>query len=93
MTAIYDSLELPREMLLSACAEDIINEFTLLYTANKSRETYPHWKFEKSCSENFHHAQCLTYFPIKKNYNFSLNGCLQVLQNIACSQRSRYQSV
>ena len=45
-------------------------EFMLLYDANKSRETYPYWNFERFDLENFDDAQSLTDFRIRKNNIF-----------------------
>ena len=65
----------------------------LLYDANKSREIYPYWNFERFNLENFDNVQCLTDFLIRKNNIFRLKECLQLPENIACSQRSTYESV
>ena len=67
-----NSLKSVREILLYAYAEDIVDEteFMLLYDANKSREIYPYWNFERFDLENFDDAQSLTDFRIRKNNIF-----------------------
>ena len=54
-----NSLKSVREILLYAYAEDIVDEteFMLLYDANKSREIYPYWNFERFDLENFDDAR------------------------------------
>ena len=89
------SLKSVRETLLYAYAEDIVGEteFMLLYDANKSTEIYPYWNFERFDLENFEDVQCLTDFCIRKNDIFYLKECLQLPENIVCSQRSTCESV
>ena len=64
----------------------------LLYDANKSWEIYPYWNFERFDLKNFDNTQSLTDFRIRKNYIFSLKGCLQLPESIVCSQRSTCKS-
>ena len=82
-------------MLLYAYVEDIVDEteFILLYDANKSREIYPYWNFKRFDLQSFVDAQCLTDFRIRKNDIFHLKECLQLPENIVCSQRSTCESV
>ena len=49
--------------------------------------------FERFDLENFDDAQCLTDFRIRKNDIFHLKECLQLPENIVCSQRSTCESV
>ena len=64
-----------------------------LYDVNKSREIYAYWNFERFDLENFDDSQYLTDFRIRKNDIFRLKECLQLLENIVCSQRSTCESV
>ena len=88
-----NSLKSVSEILLYAYAEDIVDkaDFMLLYHANKSREIYLYWNFERFDVENF--DKCLTYFHIRKNDIFWLKECLQLPENILCSHRSTCESV
>ena len=74
-------------LLLLACVKDIDDNklMVLYYMTPISREIYPFLNFED--------AQCLTDFRIKTSDIFRLNKCLQLSENIACSQTSTFVSI
>ena len=53
----------------------------------------PYWNFERFDLENFDNVQCLTDFCIRKNDIFRLKECLQLPENIVCSQRNTCEPV
>ena len=82
------SLSFARSALLTAYTYDLIDdvEFALLYDVNKSREVYPHWKFNQFDFDALDESQCRIDFRFNKNDIPLLLDVFQLPQTIICSQ-------
>ena len=84
-----NSLGVLRETLTIAYSEDILDpvEYALLYDINKSREVYPHWKFDRFDFDLLDESQCKIDFRFEKNDLDLLLNVFQIPERIICTAR------